>query len=256
MTSPSVPVDSAARRANRDMPVYQSADHRSERVSGFRAIGQRKADDQEEQPSRSYLNKPPIPSPRHSPTYGHSHSQSQGASSSSAYHSISPPAPASIHPGPGSRRRSDYVEHSSAAYAGTAYSGTYQSPPSHHAALPNSIPYPTAYPTGARKIDYPSPHQLNAHNQPHAIGIGANVPQPPPAAQGHAMERHERYDRPDARLGLGAPPMPPQPTHSPGPIRRAPSMRAQEMMAQGSSDEIRYWNDVVLGLTGLKNLGK
>lgn len=33
-------------------------------------------------------------------------------------------------------------------------------------------------------------------------------------------------------------------------------MRAQEMMNLGSSDEMRYWNDVVLGLTGLKNLGK
>jgi ubiquitin carboxyl-terminal hydrolase 8 len=65
------------------------------------------------------------------------------------------------------------------------------------------------------------------------------------------MERH------DARLlGLGPPPVPPHSSHSPGPIRRAPSMRAQEMMNQGSSDEIRYWNDVVLGLTGLKNLGK
>ena len=213
---------------------------------------------QEEQPSRSYINRPPVPPPRHSPTYpSHTHSQSQGAPS--GYHTISPPAPASIHPGPGSRRRSDYVEHSSASYAGS-YGGGYQSPPSAHQALPNSIAYPTAYPSGPRKIDYPSPQQLShsANGYGHGHGHGS-VPQPPPPAQGHGMERHDRYDRQDQRMGMGLPPPhAPQPAHSPGPIKRAPSMRAQEMMAManGSSDDIRYWNDIALGLTGLKNLGK
>jgi len=57
--------------------------------------------------------------------------------------------------------------------------------------------------------------------------------QPPPIAQAHGMERY------DPRPG----------------VVRSGSIRGLDLVAR-EGDEVRYWNDVVLGLTGLKNLGK
>jgi ubiquitin carboxyl-terminal hydrolase 8 len=37
-------------------------------------------------------------------------------------------------------------------------------------------------------------------------------------------------------------------------VVRSGSLRGLDLIAKG--DEVRYWNDIVLGLTGLKNLGK
>jgi ubiquitin carboxyl-terminal hydrolase 8 len=72
-----------------------------------------------------------------------------------------------------------------------------------------------------QQIDYPQAHALAA------------VPQPPPAAQTQVFER---YDTRPA-------------------VARSGSIRALDLVAR-EGDEVRYWNDVVLGLTGLKNLGK
>ena len=36
---------------------------------------------------------------------------------------------------------------------------------------------------------------------------------------------------------------------------RSGSIRGLDLVAR-EGDEVRYWNDIVLGLTGLKNLGK
>ncbi|WVF68021.1 hypothetical protein IAT40_002783 [Kwoniella sp. CBS 6097] len=76
---------------------------------------------------------------------------------------------------------------------------------------------PTTSPRPA--IDYPQAHAL------------AMVPQPPPAA----MSPMERYDTRPA-------------------VVRSGSIRGLDLVAR-EGDEVRYWNDVVLGLTGLKNLG-
>ncbi|WVQ95581.1 hypothetical protein IAU59_002678 [Kwoniella sp. CBS 9459] len=76
---------------------------------------------------------------------------------------------------------------------------------------------PTTSPRPA--IDYPQAHAL------------VRVPQPPPAA----MSPMERYDTRPA-------------------VVRSGSIRGLDLVAR-EGDEVRYWNDVVLGLTGLKNLG-
>lgn len=136
------------------------------------------------QPSRPYVSSPP---PVHQPSR---HAPSNSVASSS-YSPIAPPPQASIHPGPGARRRSDYVEHSTQPYSGSRPS-----------------------------IDYPQPHALS-------------LVQPPPAAQGHGMERY------DARPS----------------VVRSGSIRGLDLVAN-QGDDVRYWNDIVLGLTGLKNLGK
>lgn len=141
---------------------------------------------------RAYVSSPP-PLPSHSRAH---HSPSPSLSSYTS--PIAAPPQASIHPGPGARRRSDYVEQHNQAYSG------YQSPSSRPS------------------IDYPQAHAL-----------APNVPQPPPAAQSHVSERYDQRQT----------------------VVRSGSMRGLDQMASGG-DEVRYWNDVVLGLTGLKNLGK
>ncbi|KAL7422668.1 ubiquitin-specific protease doa4 [Cryptotrichosporon argae] len=84
-----------------------------------------------------------------------------------------PPA-APIHPGPGARRRSDYVEAHNQAYSG--YS--------------------------PRPIDYPQAHALSPapsasagrppHAHTHQTSVGQiMVPRPPPAAAPHQLDRHE-----------------------------------------------------------------
>ncbi len=129
-----------------------------------------------------------------------SRSPSKSLSSYSSQTTIAPPPQASIHPGPGARRRSDYVEQHNQTYSG------YHLTPS---------------PTSRASIDYPQAHAL------------ISVPQPPPAAQSHALERYET--RPA--------------------VVRSGSIRGLDLVAR-EGDEVRYWNDIVLGLTGLKNLGK
>lgn len=52
------------------------------------------------------------------------------------------------------------------------------------------------------------------------------MPQPPPPAQSHTSERR---------------------------LVRSESIRVFDRVIEG---EVRYWNDVALGMTGLKNLGK
>jgi ubiquitin carboxyl-terminal hydrolase 8 len=148
--------------------------------------------------SQPYVTSPPtLPSRHHNPS-------SSGPSPPSSYssHPISAPPQASIHPGPGSRRRSDYVEQHNQPYSG------YSSPPA---------------PASRASIDYPRPHSL---------GAGSLV-KPPPPAQGHGMERY------DMRPG----------------VVRSGSIRGLDLVAR-EGDEVAYWNDVALGLTGLKNLGK
>lgn len=138
---------------------------------------------------RNYIASPPPAS---------SSSRAHHAPSSSLSHyaspSIAPPPQASIHPGPGARRRSDYVEQHNQVYSG--------------------------YNPSRPSIDYPQAHALTP------------IPQPPPVAQGHVSERYDRSA-----------------------VVRSTSMRGLDQVAK-EGDDVQYWNDVVLGLTGLKNLGK
>lgn len=140
-------------------------------------------------PSRQIAS--PVPS-RHTP----SNSLSSYAPGQST---IASPPQASIHPGPGARRRSDYVEQHNQTYSG--YSPT--------------MPQINSRST----IDYPQAHALS------------HVPPPPPVAS-HALERDSRPSVP-----------------------RTSSLRSVDVMAT-NGDDVRYWGDVALGLTGLKNLGK
>ncbi|KAK6906785.1 hypothetical protein I203_100772 [Kwoniella mangroviensis CBS 8507] len=186
VTSPNSSVD-LTKRANRDMPIYQSAHYAKNITDSFGYAPQSMTGEPSSyitgQPSRSYA-----PSPV-------SHTRSPSNYSSSATPITAPPQ-ASIHPGPGARRRSDYLDQHGQAYSGLA--GV-------------SSPRPP--------IDYPQAHAL------------ASVPQPPPAA----VSPMDRYDTRPA-------------------VVRSGSIRGLDLVAR-EGDEVRYWNDVVLGLTGLKNLG-
>lgn len=144
-------------------------------------------------PSRSYVSSPPGPGPS---------SNHRPSNSLSAYNSpaIAPPPQASIHPGPGPRRQSDYVEHHNQSYSG------YMPPPS------SSSRPPVA-------------------NSGRGMGHSHAHPQPPPPTAAHALERYD--SRP--------------------PVPRSTSIRELALVANG--EEVRYWGDVMLGLTGLKNFG-
>ncbi|BEI95738.1 hypothetical protein CcaverHIS631_0106870 [Cutaneotrichosporon cavernicola] len=75
-------------------------------------------------------------------------------------------------------------------------------------------------------MDYGSPRQQQRIEYPQAHGL-VRVPQPPPAAASHGLERQDQ---------------------------RAP-MRLPSRMENLSETGVRYWRDTKLGLTGLKNLG-
>ncbi|ORY35841.1 hypothetical protein BCR39DRAFT_512474 [Naematelia encephala] len=196
--SPSRSADSIAKRANRDVPVYQSAQYAKNITDSFgyghtpqSMTGENQTSHQSSH--RPYVTSAQLPRPSHS---------ASPSLSSSAYASgstpITVPPPATQHPGIGSRRRSNLIEQHGQPYSG----------------------YATSPPLSSRQsIDYPQAHALSSI-------------QPPPAAQAHALERY------DARPS----------------VVRSGSIRGLDLVAR-EGDEVRYWNDVVLGLTGLKNLG-
>jgi ubiquitin carboxyl-terminal hydrolase 8 len=75
-------------------------------------------------------------------------------------------------------------------------------------------------------MDYGSPRQQPRIEYPQAHGL-VRVPQPPPAAASHGLERQDQ---------------------------RAP-MRLPQRVENLNETGVRYWRDTKLGLTGLKNLG-
>lgn len=187
-----------AKRSNRDKPVYQSSHYATNITDSFgsSAHPQSMTGSKSFHSSHHYMSSPQIPHTLSPPRPTH---RTSGSLSSYDNHTpIASPPPASIRPGPDSRRRSDYVEQHNQPYSG------YPSP-------------------GGRQtsIDYPQAHSLGA------------MPQVPPATQAHSLERY------DARPS----------------VIRSGSIRGLDLVAS-QGDEVRYWNDVVLGLTGLKNLGK
>ncbi|ORX41170.1 hypothetical protein BD324DRAFT_613498 [Kockovaella imperatae] len=186
--------DMTAKRVNRDMPVYQSSQYAKNITDSFGYAPQSMTGDSAYQ--RTASGRPYVTSPTALPLASHSPSKSTSSYSANQPSAIAPPPQASIRPGPGSRRRSDFVEHENQSYPG------YASPPSRSS------------------VDYPQAHAL------------AKVPQPPPPAQSHSFDR---YDTRPA-------------------VVRSGSIRGLDLVSR-EGDEVRYWNSVALGLTGLKNLG-
>lgn len=93
-------------------------------------------------------------------------------------------------------------------------------------------------------IDYPQTHAL------------AKVPVPmPPPAIARPMERYDAYTSAHAQslvpTASGYGKLPPQ-----GQVTRSQAMRGLDSVSAGGKDKVGYWRDVVLGITGLKNLGK
>lgn len=150
-------------------------------------------------PPRSHAASAPLRHPNGSSTSLSSYAPQSSYGSPTA---VAPPPQASINPGPMARRRSDYVEQHNQAYSG------YSSPQA---------------PTSKSSLDYPQAHPLT------------KIPQPPPAAASHALERH------DPR----------------GQIPRSQSVMSMDAMSVlPNGEDMKYWNDIALGLSGLKNLGK
>jgi len=200
--------DLASKRANRDLPVYQGAQYAKNITDSVsltyqlliaNKVSQFGYGPQSMTGETSYTGHQAA-TRHHTGLTRSSHSPSKSLSSYSSQSTIAAPPQASIHPGPGVRRRSDYIEQHN-----QTYSGYTSSPP----------------PTSRSSIDYPQAHALAA------------VPQPPPAAASHGLERYET--RPA--------------------VVRSGSIRGLDLVAR-EGDEVRFWNDIVLGLTGLKNLGK
>lgn len=93
-------------------------------------------------------------------------------------------------------------------------------------------------------IDYPQAHAL----------AKVSVPMPPPAVA-RPMERHDAYTSAHAQslvpTASGYGKLPPQ-----GQVTRSQAMRGLDSVSADGKDKVGYWRDVVLGITGLKNLGK
>ncbi|WVQ85882.1 hypothetical protein IAT38_008050 [Cryptococcus sp. DSM 104549] len=218
--------DSAVKRSNREMPVYQPAPYAKTITENLGYTTQSMTGE----PSRSYVShshtqSQPYPTPHqpqpkpYAPHHGHT-------SSYSSHGAIAAPPQASIHPGPGARRRSDYVEHSGQHYSGSASPA--QPPQAGYFTSPPPGPGPGGLVSPRQNIDYPQAHAL------------ANVPMPPPAV----AKPMERYDY--TQQG---------PAVAQGQLKRSDVHRGLSAVANQRGEKVEYWEDVVLGITGLKNLG-
>lgn len=107
----------------------------------------------------------------YTPTYRHHHSRT--GSTYSSHGAIAAPPQASIHPGPGARRRSDYIEHTGQSYSGSASTspsiqstGTTPQPQQQYYTSPplpasNSMtPSISSIASPRPSIDYPQAHAL------------------------------------------------------------------------------------------------
>ncbi|KAJ9119135.1 hypothetical protein QFC22_003626 [Naganishia vaughanmartiniae] len=121
------------------------------------------------------------------------------------------------------------------AYGKNAYTGTAPTPPP----LASSSPGPLS----RKRSDYVDQHnQAYSGYQNHTsrpsmdypqIGV-SSIPQPPPAAATSSSERQESRPRAD---------------------RSASIISFDGLSKLPESDDMMYWNDVALGISGLKNLG-
>ncbi|OXG41036.1 ubiquitin carboxyl-terminal hydrolase 8 [Cryptococcus neoformans Bt15] len=239
------------RNANREAQVYQSSQYAKSIAENFGAGPQSMTGDSYRPSTHSHSQ-----SQLYTPTYRHHHSRT--GSTYSSHGAIAAPPQASIHPGPGARRRSDYIEHTGQSYSGSASTspsiqstGTTPQPQQQYYTSPplpasNSMtPSISSIASPRASIDYPQAHAL------------AKVPVPmPPPAVARPMERHDAYTSAHVHAqslvptssGYGQ--LPPQ-----GQVTRSQAMRGLDGVTAGGKDKVGYWRDVVLGITGLKNLG-
>lgn len=122
------------------------------------------------------------------------------------------------------------------AYASSPYTSAAPTPPP----LASSSPGPLS----RKRSDY-----VDQHNKPYSGYQGhssrpsmdypqinhPSIPQPPPAAATSSSERQESRPRAD---------------------RSASIISFDGLSRLPESDDMMYWNDVALGISGLKNLGK
>ncbi|ODN86082.1 hypothetical protein L198_07375 [Cryptococcus wingfieldii CBS 7118] len=236
------PVTSGQKKANRDMPVYQPSQYSKTITENFASAPQSMTG--ESRYSQSHTQS--YPSSYKSPPPS-SHQHHRTGSSYSVQAPIAAPPQASIHPGPGARRRSDYIEHSGQTYSGAtpSTSSTPQPQSQSQATSPTSNYYSPPSTSIAQNLT--SPRQGVDYPQAHAL---AKVAMPPPVAR--PMERHDY-----SSMGGGY--MPGQ-GHGQGQGQgHLVKSHAQRDLRQNGvvagGEKVGYWLDVVVGLTGLKNLG-
>jgi hypothetical protein len=167
-----------------------------------------------------------------------------------------PPAPASL-AYPSSRRRSEYVDQTSAY---TGYPGSFGSPTSLHSSnggglgssglggvapqRGQSIDYPTLSPSSSSSLDRPppqvAPHRKSSMSISHPpSSVTSSLPQPPPVAATPPLERNASRG---ALVRSGS--------------LSFPTLSEDGKLVQSSGNEVTYWGDEMVGLSGLKNLGK
>ncbi|KIR42515.1 ubiquitin carboxyl-terminal hydrolase 8 [Cryptococcus deuterogattii 99/473] len=242
------PSEVSVKKANREAPVYQASQYAKNIAENFGAGPQSMTGDSYRPSTHSHSQSQP-----YTPTYRHHHSRT--GSTYSFHGAIAAPPQASIHPGPGARRRSDYIEHTGQSYSGsTATSPSIQST----STTPQPQQYYTSPPLPASNSMTPSlssmasPRASIDYPQTHAL---AKVPVPmPPPAVARPMERYDAYTSAHAQslvpTASGYGKLPPQ-----GQVTRSQAMRGLDSVSAGGKDKVGYWRDVVLGITGLKNLG-
>lgn len=158
-----------------------------------------------------------------------------------------PPATASL-AYPSSRRRSEYVDQTSAY---TGYPGSYGSPTSLHMNGPvggagsvpqrgQSIDYPTLSPSTQDRPLPPVQHRKSSMSISHPPpSVASSLPQPPPVAATPPLERNASRG---ALVRTGS--------------LSFPTLSEEGKLVQSGGNEVTYWGDEIVGLSGLKNLGK
>ncbi|XAO22189.1 hypothetical protein I312_100956 [Cryptococcus bacillisporus CA1280] len=243
------PSEVSVKKANREAPVYQASQYAKSIAENFGAGPQSMRGDSYRPSTHSHSQSQP-----YTPTYRHHHSRT--GSTYSFHGAIAAPPQASIHPGPGARRRSDYIEHTGQSYSGsTATSPSIQSTsttPQPQQQYYTSPPLPASNSMTPSISSMASPRASIDYPQAHALAK-VSVPMPPPAVA-RPMERHDAYTSAHAQslvpTASGYGKLPPQ-----GQVTRSQAMRGLDSVSAGGKDKVGYWRDVVLGITGLKNLG-
>ncbi|WVQ70525.1 hypothetical protein IAR50_000044 [Cryptococcus sp. DSM 104548] len=235
---------SGQKKANRDMPVYQPS-YSKNITENFTSAPQSMTG--ESRYSHSHTQS--YPSSYKSPPPLASHQHHRTGSSYSGQAPIAAPPQASIHPGPGARRRSDYIEHSGQTYSGAPTPSTSSTPqPQSQVQSPTSNYYssPPLAPSATISQNLTSPRQGVDYPQAHAL---AKVTMPPPIAR--PMERHDYSSGGGYMPGKG---------HGQGQGLLVKSHAQRDLRSNGyghavGQERVGYWLDVMVGLTGLKNLG-
>lgn len=107
-----------------------------------------------------------------------------------------------------------------------------------------SIDYPTLSPATSSSLDRPpppvAPHRKSSMSISHPpSSVTSSLPQPPPVAATPPLERNASRG---ALVRSGS--------------LSFPTLSEDGKLVQSSGNEVTYWGDEMVGLSGLKNLGK